>query len=259
MKLHVWTVGLVWLAGASLQADDAKQTPSKGDPRAAALMQEAAKTRYTWSPDISAVSGKIAWEKDGRAGAGTFRSILRQRGGLSITADGDEQVPTDVKEHVASMINHRVPPAAGAAERPLPQSVIVVEDEERGPLLLTVGDPMQSTQRIKDGKLVQVNRMMAGKRFTIDVTEFEKAPDGQRVYPAAFTVTWWNAATGKKAERQSYSTQGFHLVDGQMFPKAEKVLSDKDGKTSALEIKYYEIKFESTQQPNSARAGKNGG
>jgi Protein of unknown function (DUF3386) len=258
MKLHVWTASLVWLAGTGLQAADTKPTPTKGDPRAAALMQEAAKTRYTWSPDVSAVSGKIAWEKDGRAGAGTFRSVLRQRGGLSITADGDEQVPTDVKDHVASMINHRVPPAPGSAERSQPHFVIVVEDEERGPLILTVGDPMQSTQRVKDSKLVQVNRVMAGKRFTIDVTEFEKAPDGQRVYPAAFIVTWWDAATGKKVEKQSYSTQGFHLVDGQMFPKAEKVVSEKDGKKSTLEIKYYEIKFETTQQRGPTGVGKSG-
>jgi hypothetical protein len=110
---------------------------------------------------------------------------------------------------------------------------------------------MQSTQRVKDGKLVQVNRMMAGKRFTIDVTEFEKSPDGQRVYPAAFTVTWWDASTGKKIEKQHYTTHGFHLADGQMFPKSEKVVSEKDGKRSTLEITYSDIKFETAQ----SRAG----
>jgi hypothetical protein len=130
---------------------------------------------------------------------------------------------------------------------------IVVEDEDRGPLILTVGDPMQSTQRVKDGKLVQVNRMMGSKRFTIDVTEFEKAPDGQRVYPAAFTVTWWDAATGKKLEKQTYTTQGFYWSDGQMFPKAEKVVSEKDGKTSTLTIQYAEIKFEASRPRTAGR------
>jgi hypothetical protein len=89
--------------------------------------------------------------------------------------------------------------------------------------------------------------MMAGKRFTIDVTDFAKAPDGQRVYPAAFTVTWWDASTGKKIEKQHYTTHGFHLADGQMFPKSEKVVSEKDGKRSTLQIKYSDITFETVQ------------
>ncbi len=246
MKWWVWTACVSCLTVSCLWAADTNQGAAKGDPRAEALLQEASRTRYTWSPEVVAVSGTIAWEKDGKAGAGTFRWVLRQRGGLTITPEGDAQVPAEVKEHVASMIGHRVPPAPGAAERPQPPSVIVVEDDDWGPLILTVGDPMQSTQRVKDGKLVQVNRVMGSRRCTIDVTEFSMAPDNQRVYPAAFTVTWWDAATGKKTEKQSYTTQGFHLVSGQMFPNAEKVISDKDGKTSTVEIRYSHVKFEMT-------------
>jgi hypothetical protein len=44
-------------------------------------------------------------------------------------------------------------------------------------------------------------------------------------------VTWWDAASGKKLEKESYTTQGFHLIDSQMFLKAEKVVSEKEGKT----------------------------
>jgi hypothetical protein len=247
MRRHVWVVGVLFLAAAGLQAADTKLDGAKGDPRAAALLHEASRTRYTWSPDVVAVSGKIAWDKDGKTGTGTFRSVLRQRGGLTITPQGDAAVPEDVQEHVASMINHRVPPSAEALARPQQPAVVVVEDEDRGPLLLTVGDKMQSTQRVKDGKLVQVNRLMGNKRFTIDVTHFEAAPDGQRAYPAAFTVTWWDAETGKKVERQHYTTEGFHVAGGQMFPKAEKVVSEKDGKTSTLQIKYSDVKFETAQ------------
>jgi Protein of unknown function (DUF3386) len=96
---------------------------------------------------------------------------------------------------------------------------------------------------VKDGKMVQVNRMMGGQRFTIDVTEFEKSPDG-RYFSSAFTVTYWDAATGKRVEKQTYSTQGFDVITGQMFPRAEKVSTEKDGKTSALELKYSGVKFE---------------
>ncbi len=253
MRRYIWTVVLAGAAAAGVWGADAKHPASKGDARAAALLRDAASTRYTWSADVTAVSGKIAWDQDGNKGRGTFRSALHQRGGFTITAEGDGSVPAEVKEHVASMIGHRVPPRPGTANRPQPPSVIVVEDEERGPLILTVGDPMQSTQRVRDRKLVQVNRVMGGKRFTIDVTEFETASDHHRVYPAAFTVTWWDAKTGKKLERQTYTTLGFYQVDGQMFPRAEKVVSEKDGKTSVLEVRYSDVKFERSQPRAAAK------
>jgi len=246
MKLQFFMVGVVWLVATSLAtAESRPSTP--GDPRAAALMEAASKTRYTWSPDVSVVSGKLEWEADGKSGTATFRDALHKRGGFSITPESGGEVPKDVQDHVASMIGHRIPSNPAAAKGPAPASVIVVEDEERGPLIMTVGDPMQSTQRVKDGRLVQVNRVMGGKRFTIDVTEFEKSPDS-RSYPSAFTVTWWEAPTGKKVEKQAYSTHGFQIIDGQMFPKEEKVVSEKEGKMSTLTIRYSNVKFETGRQ-----------
>jgi hypothetical protein len=251
MKLPALLTGVVSFVTTGFLIGDTQPPTPKGDPRAAALLQEGAKTRYTWSPHVQAVSGKVAWEEEGKSGSAAFRSVLHQRGGLTFSGADHAVVPDSVREHIASMIGHRAPPKAGAGTRSQPPSVIVVEDEDRGPLILTVGDPLQSTERVKDGKLVQVNRVMGGKRFTIDVMQFEPAPDGHRFYPAAFTVTWWDAVSGKKVEKQYYTTAGFYVVDGQMFPKGEKVVSDKNSKTSTLEIKYSDIHFE-TSQPGTA-------
>jgi len=247
MKRYMAMAGVLCVTLAGLTAAADKPDATKGDPRAAALMDEATNTRYLWSPDVSAVSGKFAWEMEGKSGTGTFRSVLRQRGGLTVTTEGDPEIVKELKEHIGSLISHRTPPAANAAKRPTPASVIVVEDEERGPLILTVGDAMQSTQRVKDGKLVQVNRVMGDKRFTIDVAEFEKSTDGH-YYPSAFTVTWWDAPSGKKTEKQTYTTQGFHVIEGQMFPKAEKVVSEKAGQASTLALQYSDVKFETGPQ-----------
>jgi Protein of unknown function (DUF3386) len=251
MKSHGCIAGVLLLGVTCAWAGDPKQPPGKGDPRAAALLEEAAKTRYTWSPEVTTVSGKISWDQDGHAGGARFHSVLHKRGGLTLTGENGAAVPADVKDHLASLIGHRTAPYPGAAERSPAESVIVVEDDQRGPLILTVGDPMQSSERVKDGRLVQVNRAMGSKRFTIDVTEFEKVPDGLRIYPAAFTVTWWDAATGKRLEKQTYTTRGFYLSDGQMFPRAEKVVTERDGKRSVLAIQYGDIKFE-TGRPRTA-------
>ncbi|NQX75076.1 MAG: Lrp/AsnC family transcriptional regulator, partial [Epibacterium sp.] len=79
-----------------------------------------------------------------------------------VTGEDGSPVPEQVTEHIGSMLSHRVAPAADSSKRPRPEAAIVVEDDDRGPLIMTLGDRMNSTQRGKDGKLVQVNRTMGG-------------------------------------------------------------------------------------------------
>src|SRR5467141_901485 len=109
MKSHVGIAGMMWLIATSWGTAETKPTAPKSDPRAAALMQAAAKTRYTWSHDVTAGSGKLDWEKDGKSGAGTFRDVLRQAGGLTFSAEGGAEVPKEAQEHIGSMISHRAP------------------------------------------------------------------------------------------------------------------------------------------------------
>jgi Protein of unknown function (DUF3386) len=243
MNGRLWIAGLVVLIAGSGNAGGQQPAAQSGDARAAALMEAAGRTRYTWSPAITAVSGKFSWNQEGKSGAGSFRSVLHQREGMTFTPEGGAAVPDAVKEHIESMIMHRVPPPSGAGSGRQPAYVIVVEDDDRGPLIMTVGDPMHSTQRVKEGRLVQVNRAMEGKRFTIDVTRFEKSPDG-RGYPADFTVTWWDQATGRRLERQSYTTEGLDLIEGQLFPKAERVVTRGEGKSATLRVGYSDVRFE---------------
>lgn len=253
-------------APAVLRADEAKadkpeKPAAKADPRAMALMDEAIRNRYMWSPSVTGVSGKFVYEADGRRAEGSFNSVLRKRGGLTITVDKVTDLPSAtpdpkaaapadaVKGHIGSLILHRTPAPAGAPARAQDPMTVVVEDEERGPLLLVLGDPLASSYRVKDGRLVQVNRHMGEQRFSIDVTGFATVSDG-RGFTTAYTITWWDAVTGKRAERQTYTADGLFDQGGQVFPKSEKVVTEKDGKTTVMTMRYSDVKFET--------AGKDG-
>jgi hypothetical protein len=243
MKIQTWAVGILLLTGTCVWAEKMKLRGPAEDGRAAVLMQEAARSRYTWGADVIAVAGKFTWSKDGKGGSGSFRSVLHQRDGLTFAAEDSTEVPAEVREHIASLIMHRTPPTADSAPQVPGSYAILLEDDDRGPLILTASDLMLSSQRVKDGKFVQVNRTMGGRRFTIDVTRFEKSTDG-RFCPADITVTLWDAATGKRLEKRIATTDGFFVQEGQLFPKAEKIISEKAGKTSELDIRYSEVKFE---------------
>lgn len=235
-----------WIAAACLvsmgycaTADDAP----KGDPRAAALLKEASGNRYTWSPEVTTLSGKFTWKKDGKTVEGSFRHAFGKVHALTVNIMTDDaEVKRHLQSHLGSQISHRTPPMVNADRPPVP-SVIVVEDDGKGPLIMPIGDALHSTVRVKDGKLVQVNRKMAGRRFTIETTAYEKTPNG-KYYPIAFTVTWWDAESGKRIEKQTFTTTGFHKSEGQIFPKAEKIVTEKDDKTSTVEIVYSDVKFE---------------
>jgi len=252
MKVQTWAVALLLLTGTCVWAEKMKLR-SFEDTRAAALMQEAFRSRYTWSPDVTAVAGKFTWStKDGQGGSGTFRSVLHQRHGFTIAAEGSVPVPPEVRDHISSLIMHRTPPAHGSEQQAGGPYAVLLEDDDRGALILSAGDPMLSSQRVKDGKIVQVNRRIGLRRFTIDVTRFEKSTDG-RYCPADITVTLWDAMTGKRLEKQVTSTRGFFVQEGQMFPKAEKIVADKAGKTSELDISYSDVKFETRERRASTK------
>jgi len=231
----------VVLSAAALSARAAEPTESKGDPRALALMQESHKARYSWSPSVSGVSGKFAFTIDGKAGTGTFDAVLRKRGGITVTVS-DESVKERLEHHIRSLIQHRTPAAAGSTREAI-DYVIVVEDEDRGPLIMPLGDALHSTYRVKNGQLVQVNRAMHGVRFSINVQGFEKMADG-RQWTTGYTVTSWKHDTGARVSHSTTTTDGFHNVGGEMFPKAEKVVLEKGGAAaSTVELKYSDIKF----------------
>jgi hypothetical protein len=248
MKVQTCAVAMLFVTGTGVWAEKLFMGGFGDDPRARALMKEAYKMRYTWGPEVTAVEGKFTWStNEGQTGSGTFRDELHKRHGLSIAAEGSVAVPDEVRQHIGSLIMHRTP-SEDAGGGPW---VILLEDDERGPLILTTGDIMLSSQRVKDGKIVQVNRRVGMRRFTIDVNRFEKSSDG-RYCPADITVVVWDGTTGKRLQKQVTSTQGFYVQDGQMFPKAEKIVDDKAGKTSELEIRYSEVKFE-TGEPRAAQ------
>jgi hypothetical protein len=236
-----WQLGMlvIILAGFGIRVLAAEPEAPKGDERAAALMAEATKNRYTWSQNVTGLSGKFVWKSGDKSVEGSFRYSFRKPRGLKLETE-DAEVKEQLQSLLSSRIGHRSP--SDGPSDPVPM-IIVVEDDEHGPLIMPVGDALHSTQRVKDGKLVQINRMMGGKRFTIDTTAYEKSSDG-RFFPTAFTVTWWDAKTGKRLEKQLNTTQGFYVVEGQMFPKAEKLVNEKDGKTTTVEIQYSDIKFD---------------
>lgn len=241
MDRRSW-ISLALVLACSTYGTAAEPDGDKGDPRAAALLEEASKNRYTWSPDVVAVEGKFTRKEGDKTIEGTFRRAFRAAHGQLVITATDEDVKKAMRTHLSSLLNHRAPPAPGTPQRKPTPSVVVVEDEARGPLIMSLGDDLHSTHRVKDGKLVQVNRMMGGRRFTIDTTGYTKSPDG-RFFPTNFTVTWWDAATGKRVEWQEYVTPGFHVLDGQLFPKAETIVTEKDGKKTTVEIQYSDIKF----------------
>jgi hypothetical protein len=238
----------LWLSGpvpAAFAAEPAvAPAKPKGDPRAAELMRRSEETRYSWPADVARIEGRVEWTVDNASGKAGFSADLRT--GTVEVSHPDEAAARRIQGHLRSLITHRAAPPAPAGDRAAKEPTayaIVVEDEERGPLIMPVGDPMLSTYRVnKDGLLVQVNRTTPGSRFTIDIKDAARLADG-RYWTTAYTLTRWDPATGKRTGRTVYAAEGFHDVGGRFFPKAEKVESEGDGRTTRMELRFSDIRF----------------
>jgi hypothetical protein len=220
-----------------------KQGSAQPQSRPTALVEAAMKNRYTWSPYVAGVSGRIAWESDREQppGAATFRCKIGEPPSFILE---NAIIPTEIHEHILSLMADLTPSPSSAAIGSSRGYAIMDDDPLRGTLIVALHDPTQ-TYRVKNGRLVETSDITERGRGRIGhirkVVEFDEAPDG-RWYPSA-----WAMKSGVLLnDRTALGTAGFYVVQGQMFPKQERMVSQgRWGELRArIIIKYSDIKFE---------------
>jgi Protein of unknown function (DUF3386) len=112
--------------------------------------------------------------------------------------------------------------------------------------LVYLNDEMQSSYRVRDRQVVQVNRTMKGERFTINVLETTATPEG-KFLPRQFTVTYFDT-TGAVKRAQAY-TDTYTQVGGVWLPTSRRVITSEHGQTSVrmTELRQPKLKAASAQ------------
>jgi hypothetical protein len=187
---------LVFQGQAAKKAAADTPEEAKENPDATKLLKEARAARAQWK-NFPGFTADVAVNFDG----------VVQRGTVQVSATGevqfqklDKAAETWARRNLANTVSHRLDNSASKdtpcafldknADHPLGQAIRVLNDE------------LHSSYRIKDKQLLEVNRAMEGRRFTISVLENRLNEDGKYL-SVAFVVNFWNLETGELARSEA--------------------------------------------------------
>ncbi len=112
----------------------------------------------------------------------------------------DEKLRDWVDEQLGSLVDHRMPSV------PEDEQPTLADDDVNHPLgrLIRLGDAKyDSSYRIRDDMVTEVNRRVGPDKFSISVFETERNKEGKYL-PRTFSATFWDAKTGEIKSSSTY-------------------------------------------------------
>ncbi len=239
----LWALALPGATVPRLAA--AEEGPAAAEVSATELLRQARSNREVLSDSFPGFRSKLTVQFDGREFHGTC--LFRLRGTVQVTLQHTDDLP-DVTAAVRSMLMHRVPASPTEPRRarygkpdssPLGRKVLL-------------NDEYESAYRIRDGRIVQVDRRLAGPRFVITVLESETTATG-RYLPRHVFAARLDRDTGAVREAWAYTSR-FQRIDGEYLPLSRQVVRIDGGQPTTYRIEWSGIELLEPQGGGSADA-----
>ena len=226
MAVGLLALCALWGVGSRAMAADAVS----GDARnASELLQAARANREVFTAGFPGFRSDLTVYLDGRRYSGT----MEYRPPRTVDIDfPDSDVPEWVSDRVRSMVMHRVPSesrsetAAGLGEadaHPLGRQVFL-------------GDSYRSMYRIRDDRILVVNRTLGDERVVITVLETVTTKSG-RYLPKHVAVARYDKETGQVRESWAYTSE-YHEIEGNYVPRSRAIAKVGQGDTTTVFLKW---------------------
>lgn len=197
----------------------------KADPQAYALLKEAHDARQVWPEDFAGFSAEVVFNDNGQIVIGKLS--YEQKAGVNLTIEGlSQESKTWLLNQLNSTLSHRR--GGDFAKRDGANPITFGEDDKKPTgRLVMLNDSLNSSYRVRDGKVVDVTRTIAGERFTISVLETTSV-ENNKYLPRHFTVTYFDAKTGSIKRTESFSDTHTKL-NNIWFPTQRRVIRADNG------------------------------
>lgn len=221
-------------ATAAMPPAAAGQNGQSDAVSAAGLLQQARKNREVFTKDFHGFRSKLTVRLDGKAHHGTC--LFRVPGTLEIALNGGK-APSVVEAAVRNMLMHRVPSS----------TTVTTEARYGEPDAHSLGrkvlldDKYQSSYRIKDRQILQVDRTMPEFRRVLTVLETRTTASGRYLPRHVFAVVVDNDS-GSIREAWTYITR-FQEVGRNYLPHSRHVIRTGKGRTGTLLIEWHDIEL----------------
>lgn len=227
--------GAICLALAMLLPVNHLMAERKEDPAAKALLDGARQNRETLSPDFGGFRSRLVVRKDGALHEG----LMLFRPPITLEVDFDDaEVRKAAKRTIRSMLSHRMPSrrAAGASQE---RVTIGGEDGHALGRKVLLGDAHNSSYRIRDHRILEVDRKMEDERLVISVMETQETKSG-RYLPTHFFVVQYDRKTGGVLHSAAYR-DAYQAIGSEYLPLSRQVASTDAGRTEVLRIEWQDI------------------
>ena len=216
----------LWGLGSQAMANESVS----GDTRSASeLLQAARANREVFTAGFPGFRSDLTVYLDGQRHSGTM--LYRPPSTVEIDFP-DGNVPEWVSDRVRSMVMHRVPSSRTS------ESAAGLGKADAHPLgrRVFLGDSYRSMYRIRDDRILVVNRTLGDERVEITVLDTVTTKSG-RYLPNHVAVARYDKETGQVRESWTYLSQ-YHEIEGNYVPRSRAIAKFAQGSTTTVFIEW---------------------
>jgi len=204
-----------------------------------AMLQAAHDRAYRYPENFAGFQAALRYRTDEESLQGTI--TIHSPDTIRLELGGREGEMLALQREIASLCAHRwyAPYSAGDGRYTL--SLDENAQHPLGQLILFHDDPFNSSYRIQDGSVVQINRQMGTTRFTIHIQEHTHIEENKTL-PRQFTVAYWDTNQKRLMRTTSY-TDHYTPVEGYYLPASRRMIiyDDKGVSTHVIEFSAHKL------------------
>ncbi len=203
---------------------DEQQTTVQDDPKARALLRGAFEKTARWQPDFKGFSADLSVNVDGKE----YQGSVTVKGPKDVTVTlPDPELQKWAANQNGMIAVHRGPRSFDESDGKYALTLGDDAVHPLGPSLHIHGDGMQSSYRIKENRITQINRRMPFVAFTINVEDSALTAD-QKYLTTRYTVYYFSPKDGSLTNVDSFSDTHTR-VGASDLPATRRIIGCENG------------------------------
>jgi Protein of unknown function (DUF3386) len=194
------------------------------DPIARELLQRVFEKTSRWPQGFKGFSADLTCQESGGVSNGSV--TVKSPREVTIHLE-HEHLQKWAEGQISMMAVHRGPRSFEESDGKYSLTLGEEDHHPMGRLLIIHGDGMNSTYRIKDDRITQINRSMERVKFTINVEDSLTTNDGKAL-TTRYTVFYFIPTDGALRQVESYS-DSHAVVNGIYLPGIRRVSYNENG------------------------------
>ena len=204
-------------------AREESTTPVQDDPKARELLRRAFEKTSRWPDGFGGFEAVLAINVNGKVTSGIVTVKSSKEVDVSLP---DEELQKWAQGQISMIATHRGPRNFDESDGKYNLAFVGQENHPQGPLI-SLGDSMGSTYRIKDDRITQINRKMPYVAFTINVEDSALTQD-QKYLTTRYTVYYFSPKDGALTNVESFSDTHARVGNADL-PATRRIISYENG------------------------------